>query len=271
MDEIVAIVMFMSIFIGLILVILLVSGLRVVKEYERAVIFRLGKFYGVKGPGLFYKMPMFDSMVKVSLRIVTVDVPPQEAITKDNVTVKVDAVLYYKVSSPKTAVINVQNYMKAISKLAQTSVRSIIGQYSLDELLKNREAVNNRLCSIIDEMSDPWGVKVVGVETKDLIIPPSMQRAMAKEAEAEREKRSRLIKAQAELDSAAKLASAADEISKNPIVLELRRLQMISEVGIEHNSTTIILMPSEFLSFAKDVGEAAKGLTQKMAIPDGSS
>jgi regulator of protease activity HflC (stomatin/prohibitin superfamily) len=266
MSAVVVAVGLMAVLIGIILVIMLFSGLRVVKEYERAVIFRLGNFKGVKGPGLFYKLPMFDSMRKVDLRIVTVDVPPQEAITKDNVTVKVDAVLYYKVSSPKTAVIYVQNYIKAVHKLAQTSVRSIIGQYSLDDLLKNREAVNNRLCSIIDEMSAPWGIKVVGVETKDLIIPHSMQRAMAKEAEAEREKRARLIKAQAELESASKLAGAAEEISKNPIVLELRRLQMISEVGIEHNTTTIVLMPSEFISFAKSMGDAAKEFTQKMAI-----
>jgi regulator of protease activity HflC (stomatin/prohibitin superfamily) len=271
MSAVVVVVWMFAFFIGLVLVILLFSGLRVVKEYERAVIFRLGNFKGVKGPGLFYKVPMFDSMRKVDLRVVTAVVPPQEAITKDNVTVKVDAVLYYKVSSPKTAVIYVQNYYKAISKLAQTSVRSIIGQYSLDELLKNREAVNHRLCSIIDEMSDPWGIKVMGVETKDLIIPHSMQRAMAKEAEAEREKRSRLIKAQAELDSASLLAGAAEEISKNPIVLELRRLQMISEVGIEHNTTTIVLMPSEFISFAKSMGDAAKEFTQKMAIEEGSS
>ncbi len=250
----------------LVIIIMLValSGIRVVKEYEKAVIFRLGKFKGVKGPGLFYVVPVFDSMRKVDLRVVTVDVPPQEAITKDNVTVKVDAVLYYKVTSPKIAIIDVENYKMAISKAAQTSVRSIIGQYSLDELLKNRDAVNDRLAKIIDEMSDPWGIKVASVETKDLIIPESMQRAMAKEAEAEREKRSRLIKADAELESSSKLAEAAEEISKNPAVLELRRLQMISEVGIEQNTTTIILMPSEFISFAKSISDAAKEFTQKM-------
>ncbi|UCE74858.1 MAG: slipin family protein [Methanomassiliicoccales archaeon] len=248
----------------LVIVLFLLSGIRVVKEYERGVIFRLGKFQGVKGPGIFYILPIFDSMQKVDLRVITVDVPPQEAITKDNVTAKVNAVLYYRVSSPKTAIINVENYRLAISEAAQTTVRSIIGQYSLDELLKNRDMVNQRLSKILDEMSDPWGIRVTNVETKDLMIPESMQRAMAKEAEAEREKRSRLIKAQAELESASKLAVAAQQISAHPSILELRRLQTIAEVGIEQNTTTIILMPSDFVTFAKHIGEAAKEFTKKM-------
>ncbi len=257
---------FFIIMVLIIILLIILSGIRVVKEYERGVIFRLGKFEGVKGPGLFYILPIFDSMQKVDLRVVTVDVPPQEAITKDNVTVKVNAVLYYKVSSPKIAIIEVENYKLAISQAAQTTVRSIIGQYTLDDLLKNRDAVNQRLCKIIDDMSDPWGIKVTSVETKDLIIPESMQRAMAKEAEAEREKRSRLIKAEAEFESASKLGMAAEEISKNPAVLELRRLQMISEVGIEQNTTTIILMPSEFITFAKSISEAAKEFARKTNV-----
>jgi len=261
--------MFILIVLVLIFIILL-SGIRVVKEYERAVIFRLGKFDGVKGPGIFFIIPLLDTMQKVDLRVVTVDIPPQEAITKDNVTVKVNAVLYYKISNPKTAIIDVENHGKAISQAAQTTVRSITGQYELDELLKNRNTVNERLREIIDEMSDPWGIKVTGVETKDLIIPVTMQRAMAKEAEAEREKRSRLIKAQAELESASKLAVAAEQISRNPSILELRRLQMISEVGIEQNTTTIILMPSEFVTFAKSVGDAAREFSQRF-LNDGGS
>ncbi len=245
------------------LVVILLAGIRVVKEYERGVIFRIGRLHGAKGPGLFFVIPVLDRMRVIDLRVRTVDIPPQESMTRDNVTVRVNAVLYYKVADPLKAVNEVENYQVAVSQAAQTTLRNVIGQYMLDDLLKNRDVVNSKLRGIIDEMSDPWGIKVVEVETKDLEIPASMQRAMAKEAEAEREKRARLIKAQGELEATEKLKVAADDIVQNPAILELRRMQMITEVGIEQNTTTIILMPSEFVTFAKSIGDLAKAVLPK--------
>jgi regulator of protease activity HflC (stomatin/prohibitin superfamily) len=248
-------IVILFIIIGVIL-----ACVRVVKEYERGVIFRLGRLIGAKGPGWFFVIPALDNMKVIDLRVRTVDVPPQESMTRDNVTVKVNAVLYYKVTDPVKAVNEVESYQMAVSQGAQTTLRNVIGQYMLDDLLKNRDIVNGKLKVIIDEMSDPWGIKVVEVETKDLEIPTTMQRAMAKEAEAEREKRARLIKAQGELEATEKLRVAADDIVQNPAILELRRMQMITEVGIEQNTTTIILMPSEFVTFAKSIGDLAKQL-----------
>jgi regulator of protease activity HflC (stomatin/prohibitin superfamily) len=242
---------------------IVISGIRVVKEYERGVIFRIGRLIGAKGPGLFFVIPVLDRMRVIDLRVRTVDVPPQESMTRDNVTVRVNAVLYYKVGDPLKAVNEVENYGVAVSQAAQTTLRNVIGQYMLDDLLRKRDMVNKRLKDIIDEMSDPWGIKVVEVETKDLEIPVSMQRAMAKEAEAEREKRARLIKAQGELEATEKLRVAADDIVKNPAILELRRMQMITEVGIEQNTTTIILMPSEFVTFARSITDLSKALAPK--------
>jgi regulator of protease activity HflC (stomatin/prohibitin superfamily) len=242
------------------LVVILLAGIRVVKEYERGVIFRIGRLHGAKGPGLFFVIPVLDRMRVIDLRVRTVDVPPQESMTRDNVTVRVNAVLYYKVADPLKAVNEVENYQVAVSQAAQTTLRNVIGQYMLDDLLKNRDVVNGRLKTIIDEMSDPWGIKVVEVETKDLEIPSTMQRAMAKEAEAEREKRARIIKAEGELEATKKLSVAADDILKNPAILELRRMQMITEVGVEQNTTTIILMPSEFVTFAKSIGDLAEAV-----------
>lgn len=250
------------IFILLIVLLIVASGIRIVREYERGVIYRWGRLLGAKGPGLFYIIPMADSMVKVDLRTITVDIPPQEAITRDNVTVKVNAVLFYKVGDPKTAVNDVENYRFAILQAAQTTLRSIIGQYMLDDMLRNRDQVNDKLKGIIHEMCTKWGINVIGVETRDLEIPKTMQRAMAKEAEAEREKRARTIKADGELAAITKLKDAADAILKNPAVLELRRMQMITEVGVEQNTTTIILMPSEFVTFARSISELAKEMTQ---------
>jgi regulator of protease activity HflC (stomatin/prohibitin superfamily) len=245
------------------LVVLLLTSIRVVKEYQRGVIYRIGRLHGAKGPGLFFVIPVLDRMRVIDLRVRTVDVPPQESMTRDNVTVRVNAVLYYKVADPLKAVNEVENYQVAVSQAAQTTLRNVIGQYMLDDLLKNRDVVNGKLKIIIDEMSDPWGIKVVEVETKDLEIPSTMQRAMAKEAEAEREKRARIIKAEGELEATKKLSIAADDILKNPAILELRRMQMITEVGVEQNTTTIILMPSEFVTFAKSIGDLAEAVLPK--------
>jgi regulator of protease activity HflC (stomatin/prohibitin superfamily) len=261
--------------VGFIIILLIlavvIAGIRVVKEYERGVIFRLGRLIGAKGPGLFFVIPVLDKMRVIDLRVRTVDVPPQESMTRDNVTVRVNAVLYYKVADPLKAVNEVENYGVAVGQAAQTTLRNVIGQYMLDDLLRNRDVVNGRLKAIIDEMSDPWGIKVVEVETKDLEIPVSMQRAMAKEAEAEREKRARVIKAQGELEATAKLRGAAEDIVRNPAILELRRMQMITEVGIEQNTTTIILMPSEFITFAKSITDLSKAFTPEIMKKKGKS
>jgi len=241
----------------LILFILMIglSGIRVVKEYERGVIFRLGRLIGPKGPGIFYMIPGIDNMVKIDLRTITVDIPKQEVITSDNIPIEVNAVLYYKVLDPNAAVNNVERYKTAISQGAQTTVRNVIGQHSLNELLTKRDLINGEIRKIIDEMSDPWGIKVTSVETKDVNLPKGMQRAMAKEAEAEREKRARVIKAEGELIATDKLQNAAKIIRENPSILELRRMQMVSEVGMENNTTTIVLIPSEFVSMAKGIGQ----------------
>ena len=233
----------------------LLGGIRVVKEYERGVIFRLGRLIGAKGPGIFYVVPGIDTMVVIDLRTITVDVPKQEVITSDNIPIEVNAVLYYNVQDPNTAVNKVEKYRIAISQGAQTTVRNVIGQHSLNEILTNRELINSEIRKIIDEMSDPWGIKVTAVETKDVNIPKDMQRAMAKEAEAVREKKARIIKAEGEFAATEKLKDAALIIKQNPSILELRRMQMVTEVGMEKNTTTIILMPSEFVSAAKGIGE----------------
>ena len=244
-------------------VVIALTGIRVVKEYERGVIFRLGRLIGAKGPGLFYVIPGIDSMIKIDLRTRTVDVPKQEVITSDNIPIEVNAVLYYQVQDPKAAVNNVERYMVAIAQGAQTTVRNVIGQHLLDELLTKRELINSEIRKIIDEMSDPWGIKVTLVEIKDVNLPEGMQRAMAKEAEAERERRARIIKAEGELAATNKLESAAKVIANNPQILELRRMQMITEVGAENNTTTIVLLPSEFVSMAKGIGEMMSGTGSK--------
>ena len=247
-------ILFMILFFGIIII---VSGIRVVKEYERGVIFRLGRLKGPKGPGIFYIIPGIDSMVKIDLRTITVDVPKQEVITSDNIPIDVNAVLYYKVQDPNAAVNNVERYRTAIAQGAQTTIRNVVGQHTLNELLTKRELINGEIRKIIDEMSDPWGIKVTLVETKDVYLPKGMQRAMAKEAEAEREKLARIIKAEGELAATNKLEQAAKVIRKNPSILELRRMQMVSEVGMENNTTTIVLIPSEFVSMAKGIGNLA--------------
>ena len=226
---------------------LLRASLRIVQEYERGVIFRLGRIQGAKGPGLFWIIPVIDQMVKVDLRVVTLDVPSQEAITRDNVTVKVNAVCYFRVLDPVAAVVNISNYLVATQQIAQTTLRSVLGQSELDELLSERDEINQQLQQIIDEQTEPWGVKVSVVEVKDVELPQSMQRAMARQAEAEREKRAKIIHAQGELQASEQLAEAAKVMSTEGGALQLRYLQTLSEISAEHNSTIIFPLPIEFL------------------------
>ncbi len=250
--------MFVWILLGFVLFVLLIllgASVRIAQEYQRGVVFRLGRFESVKGPGLYFINPILERARTIDIRTRTVDIEPQEAITKDSVTVRVNAVLYYKINDPKKAVIEVTNFKKAINQASLTTLRNIIGQNELDDLLKERDRINDTLRGIIDELSDPWGIEVEMVEMKAVEIPTGMQRAMAREAEAQREKRARLIKADAEMQASKKLAIASKEIEANPSALELRRLQMISEVGAEQNTTTIILIPSDFVHLARNVSK----------------
>lgn len=237
--------------IALIILIFLASSIRVVKEYERGVIFRLGRLLGAKGPGIFFIIPILDSMVKVDLRIVTYDVPAQEVVTKDNVTVKVNAVVYYRVVDPAKAVTEVHNYMYATAQIAQTTLRSIIGQAELDEVLSEREKLNLRLQQIIDEATNPWGIKVTAVEIKDVELPEEMRRVMAMQAEAERERRSKIIRAEGEYQAAIKLKEASDILAQSEGALFLRYLQTLNEVAAEKNTTIILPIPVELLKIYK--------------------
>lgn len=240
-----------------VLVVVLASGIRIAQEYERGVIFRLGRFVGTRGPGLYYIAPFIDRSRTVDLRTVTVTVEQQETITKDSVTIKVNAVLWYMIVDPAKAIIAVQDYGNAAYQVALTSLRNIIGQHMLDEVLRERTTINEKLCAIVDEVTEAWGLKVTMVEMKDVEIPVSMQRAMAREAEAVRERRARVIKAEAEFEASCKLAEAAAVMDERPISLELRRLQMISEVGAENNSTTILMIPSDFTDLARALSSKA--------------
>lgn len=230
-----------------ILFIFLLSALKVLKEYQRGVVFRLGKVIGLKGPGLIIVWPMIDSIRRVDLRVVAMDVPPQDVITLDNVSVRVNAVVYFRVVDPKKAVLEVENYIYATSQLAQTNLRSVLGESSLDELLSQREEINARLQDILDRMTDPWGIKVATVEVKHVDLPENMQRVMAKQAEAERDRRGKIIRADAEFQAAQKLADAADIIDAHPVALQLRYMQTLSEIAVENNSTTIFPLPIELL------------------------
>jgi regulator of protease activity HflC (stomatin/prohibitin superfamily) len=229
------------------------AGIRIAQEYQRAVVFRLGRYHSVRGPGLYWNIPILEWQRKVDLRTVTVNVEPQESITKDSVTIKVNAVLWYRVTDPFKSILEVAAFRDAVYQVSLTSLRNVIGQHVLDEVLKERDKINAQLKVIVDQATDPWGVSVESVEMKDVEIPTSMQRAMAREAEAMREKRARIIKAEAEQEASAKLADAARLIAANPLGLELRRMQMISEVGAEQNTTTIIMMPSEFVTLAGEL------------------
>jgi regulator of protease activity HflC (stomatin/prohibitin superfamily) len=227
---------------------LIISGVKILKEYERAVIFRLGRMVGARGPGLTYVIPGIEKMVRMDLRTVTMDIPPQDVITRDNVSVKVNAVLYFRVLEPNKAVREVENYLFATSQLAQVTLRSVCGQAELDELLAERERINTRIQEILDQQTDPWGIKVVLVELKHIDLPQEMQRAMAKQAEAERERRAKVIHADGEFQASQKLADAAEVIGKQPMALQLRFLQSLVEVASEKNSTTIFPVPIDLLT-----------------------
>ncbi len=233
-------------------ILLLASAIRIVQEYERGVIFRLGRLIGAKGPGLFFIIPFIDRMVKMDLRVVTLDIPAQEAITRDNVTVKVNAVAYFRVIDPARAVTQVEDYRRATWQISQTSLRSVLGQSELDDLLAHRDEINQRLQRIIDEQTEPWGIKVSIVEVKDVELPDALKRAMARQAEAEREKRAKIIHAEGEFQAAKQLTEAAKMISTEPAALQLRYLQTLSEIALEKNSTIIFPLPLEMMrAFAK--------------------
>src|SRR5499427_5701158 len=228
--------------------IVLPQALRILREYERGVIFRLGKLLGAKGPGLIFLIPVVDRIVKMDLRVVTIDVAKQEVMTRDNVPVTVDAVVYFRVIDPTAAVVKVENFWKATSLIAQTTLRSVLGQAPLDDLLSQREAINLKLQEIIDRQTEPWGIKVTAVEVKDVSLPDSMKRAMAKQAEAERERRAKIVNAEGEFQAAEKMVQAAAMMSKEPIALQLRFLQTMREISSEHNTTTFFPLPIDLLT-----------------------
>ncbi len=232
----------------IIVVVLLLSGLTILKEYERAVVFRLGRMVRPRGPGIAYIIPAIEKMIRVDLRTVTMDIPPQDVITKDNVSVKVSAVLYFRVLDPNRAVREVENYLFATSQLAQVTLRSVCGQAELDELLAEREKINTRIQEILDTQTDPWGIKVVLVELRQIDLPLEMQRAMAKQAEAERERRAKIIHADGEFEASQKLAEAAEVISRQPNALHLRFLQSLVEVSAEKNQTVVLPIPVDWLT-----------------------
>jgi regulator of protease activity HflC (stomatin/prohibitin superfamily) len=231
-----------------IVLILLFSAIKILKEYERGVIFRFGRLRGAKGPGLFLIIPFVDKMVKVDLRTITMDVPPQDVITRDNVPVKVNAVVYFRVMDPEKSVVKIERYMLATSQIAQTTLRSILGQADLDDLLARRDKINQELQKIIDEQTDPWGVKVSTVEIKDVELPQSIQRAFARQAEAERERRAKIISAEGEFQASEKLANAAEVLSKFPVSVQLRFLQTLKEIATEQNSTIVFPVPIDLVN-----------------------
>jgi regulator of protease activity HflC (stomatin/prohibitin superfamily) len=226
-----------------VIILILAAGIKILNEYERGVIFRLGRLIEAKGPGIIYVIPFIDKMVRVSLRIITMDVPPQDVITKDNVSVKVNAVVYFKVMDTNKAITEVEDYLYATAQLAQTTLRSVVGEIELDDLLTKREQVNIKLQEILDKRTDPWGVKVSNTEVKHIDLPKEMQRAMAKQAEAERERRAKVIAADGEFQAAEKMAQAAEKMAREPIAVQLRYLQTLREIATENNSTTLFPIP----------------------------
>ena len=229
-------------------VIVLPQAMRILREYERGVIFRLGKLLGAKGPGLIFLIPIIDKMVRMDLRVVTIDVSKQEIMTRDNVPATVDAVVYFRVVNPMDAVVKVENFWKATSLISQTTLRSVLGQSPLDDLLSQRDIINQKLQEIIDRQTEPWGIKVTAVEVKDVALPDSMKRAMAKQAEAERERRAKIVNAEGEFQAAEKMVQAASLIAKEPIALQLRYLQTMREMASEHNTTTFLPLPIDLFS-----------------------
>jgi len=248
--------LFVLVMIG---VFILASAIRILREYERGVVFRLGRLVGEKGPGLILLIPIVDRMVKVSLRVVAMDVPPQDVITKDNVSIKVNAVLYFRVIRAEESVVRVENYLYATSQLSQTTLRSVLGEHELDDLLANREKINQELQRIIDERTDPWGVKVTAVEVKDVDLPQEMQRAIAKQAEAERERRAKIIHAEGEYQAAEKLTQAAKVIASEPAALQLRYLQTLTEIAVDKNSTVAFPVPIEMFRGMMREGAGGSG------------
>ncbi len=244
-----------TIFILIVGLMVAASAVRILPEYERGVLFRLGRYAGTRGPGLFFIIPGVDKLVRVSLRTVVMDVPPQDVITHDNVTVKVSAVIYFRVIEPEKAIIDVENFLYATSQLSQTTLRSVLGQVELDELLANREKINRELQQILDRHAGPWGVKVSNVEVKNIDLPQEMMRAIAKQAEAERERRAKIIHAEGELQASDKLAKAAAVLAKEPMSLQLRFLQTLTEIGTEKNSTIVFPVPVDLINMFLDKKE----------------
>jgi len=255
----------------LVLVALLVSGIKVLREYERGVVMRLGRLVGARGPGIIYVIPWVETIRRIDLRTVTMDVPPQDVITRDNVSVKVSAVLYFRVMDPNRAVVEVVDYLFATSQLAQTTLRSVCGQAELDELLAEREQINAKLQEILDTQTDPWGIKVVTVEVKHIDLPQEMQRAMARQAEAERERRAKVINAEGEFQAAQKLTDASAVIGQHPMALQLRFLQTLTEMASENNSTTIFPIPVDVLTpFMRAETAPADGPAPAKPVPEKS-
>jgi regulator of protease activity HflC (stomatin/prohibitin superfamily) len=248
-------------------VMLLAAAIKIVKEYERGVIFRLGRVIGAKGPGLFFIIPVIDRMVKVNLQTVTADIPPQDVITKDNVTLRVNAVTYFNVVDPVRAVVAIQNYLVGTSEIAQTTLRSILGQVELDDLLIKRDEINSQLQQIIDGVTDPWGVKVTLVEVKDVELPEGMRRAMSRQAEAERERRAKVIHAVGEREAAAALGEAATTLAASPGAMQLRLLATMADVASERNSTLVFPVPIELLRFIESVTPGGGGASGPPATP----
>jgi regulator of protease activity HflC (stomatin/prohibitin superfamily) len=245
--------LFVYLFVLVFGVILLSSAIRILKEYERGVIFRLGRVLGTpKGPGLIFLIPIIDRMIKVSLRTVVLDIPPQDVITRDNVTIKVNAVVFFRVIDSLKAIIDVENYLYAASQLAQTTLRSVLGQAELDDLLSKREKINERLQEILDTHTEPWGIKVSNVEVKNVDLPQEMQRAISRQAEAERERRAKVIGAEGEYQASTRLSEASDILSKNPMALQLRYLQTLIEISTEKNSTIVFPLPIDLIKFFID-------------------
>ena len=251
-------ILIVAIVVVVFILFVLSSTVRIVQEYERGVVFRLGRLLGPRGPGIIFLIPFVEQMRKIDLRTVTMDIPAQEVITRDNVTVRVNAVAYFRVVDPNAAVVNVADFIRATSQISQTTLRSVLGQGELDDLLSEREKINQELQRIIDEQTEPWGVKVSVVEVKDVELPPSMQRAMARQAEAEREKRAKIIHAEGEFQASQQLAKAADIINQNPVTIQLRYLQTLTEIGAEQNTTVIVALPA-------DASGIPGGITQSLS------
>jgi len=245
------------IYILAVVFVIIVSGLRVVKQYERGVIFFLGKCKGVRGPGLIYIVPIFERMIRVTMRTVTMAVPSQKIITKDNVSIDIAAVAYYHVVDPEKSVIAIEDVFNAVNQISQTTVRNVVGQFKLDQLLSQTVDINTQIKNVIDSHTEPWGAEVTAVEIKDITLPDNMQRAMAKEAEAERERRAKIVAAEGEFQAAEKLGQAADLISKHPVALQLRTLQTMAEISVEKNST--IIFPAQFMTTVTEAIKMIKG------------